>query len=472
MKKEMLIGGEWVGAHEYRPAVSPVNGKILAEVAAANKAEVDAAIRSAYEAFSTFRHSPAHQRASLLEKTARLISEREEEFARIIVQEVGKPWKYALGEVRRGVETFKFAAEEAKQLHGETIPLDASPSGSGKMGYYFREPIGVVGAITPFNFPLNLVAHKVAPALAVGNTVVLKPAGNAALTSILLGEVMIEAGLPAGVLNIVPGSGALIGDLLVEDPRLRMISFTGSVPVGKRITQHAGLKKLIMELGSNSATLIDKSADLDLAAKKCVVGAFAFSGQVCISIQRIYVHRDIMDAFVEKFIPLVTAQKIGDPMDPATDIGPMITESEALRAREWVNEAVADGARVAAGGKCTGNVFEPTVLVDVNRSMKVVCNEIFAPVVTIEPFDTFEQGLTKVNDSDYGLQAGVFTNDLKNALQAARTLDVGGVHINEIPTFRVDHMPYGGNKDSGLGREGLKFTIEEMTNIKMVSFQL
>ncbi len=464
----MLIDGEWVSSSESFDVTNPYNGELLGTVPKAGREDVNRAVRSAQKAFGVMAEMPAHKRAAILEKTSRLIAENREDIARTIAQEAGKSWKYAVGEVNRATETFKFAAEEAKQIHGETVPMDASTGGEGRLGFFLRFPIGVIGAIPPFNFPINLAAHKVAPAIASGNTVVLKPSSYTPLTAIKLGELLLEAGLPAGALNIVFGPGSSVGSWLVTHPDLAMITFTGSPPVGKWIKNHSDFKKVTLELGSNSASIVDENADLDWAVARNVVGAFANSGQVCISVQRIYVHRKVWNRFVDKFVEATKKQVVGDPVDPKSDVGPMISELEAERAESWVEEAVDAGARVLVGGTRSGALFEPTVLVNVKPDMKVMQDEVFAPVVSLIPFEDFEEAVAEVNHSRYGLQAGVFTKDLAHATLAIRKINVGGVMINDYPTFRVDQMPYGGNKQSGLGREGLKYAIEEMTNPRMV----
>ncbi len=464
----MLIDGEWVSSSESFDVTNPYNGELLGTVPKAGREDVNRAVQSAQKAFGVMAEMPAHKRAAILEKTSRLIAENREDIARTIAQEAGKSWKYAVGEVNRATETFKFAAEEAKQIHGETVPMDASTGGEGRLGFFLRFPIGVIGAIPPFNFPINLAAHKVAPAIASGNTVVLKPSSYTPLTAIKLGELLLEAGLPAGALNIVFGPGSSVGSWLVTHPDLAMITFTGSPPVGKWIKNHSDFKKVTLELGSNSASIVDENADLDWAVARNVVGAFANSGQVCISVQRIYVHRKVWNRFVDKFVEATKKQVVGDPVDPKSDVGPMISELEAERAKSWVEEAVDAGARVLVGGTRKGALFEPTVLVNVKPDMKVMQDEVFAPVVSLIPFEDFEEAVAEVNHSRYGLQAGVFTKDLAHATLAIRKINVGGVMINDYPTFRVDQMPYGGNKQSGLGREGLKYAIEEMTNPRMV----
>jgi acyl-CoA reductase-like NAD-dependent aldehyde dehydrogenase len=386
--------------------------------------------------------------------------------------EAGKAWKHSLLEVERSVQTFKFASEEAKDIFGHTVPLDASVGGEKRVGFFMRFPVGVVGAISPFNFPLNLVSHKVAPAIAAGCSVILKPASLTPLTSIKLGEIMMEAGLPEGGLNIIFGSGGTVGDWLVTEERIQMITFTGSPPVGRKIKEKSGLKKLTLELGSNSAVIIDQDADLDLAVERSVMGSFAYAGQICISVQRIYVHKKIYEKFKRDFLDKTSKLKLGDPLDKETDVGPMITEDEAKRTESWVNEAVKDGAKILIGGKREGSFYYPTVLENVKPEMKVVALEVFAPVVSLVPFEDFSEAVKMVDDSMYGLQAGVFTENIENAFQAIKGIKVGGIMVNDVPTYRADNMPYGGVKESGIGREGLKYAIEEMTDIKMVCFNL
>ncbi|OGR18227.1 MAG: aldehyde dehydrogenase [Desulfobacterales bacterium GWB2_56_26] len=463
-----LIGGEWLTTGQTMDVVNKYSGEVFATVPLADKELTVRAIDCAARAFTTFRKAPAHQRAKVLEKASELLLVRAEEIARTIALEAGKAWKFALNEVQRSAETFKFAAEEAKRGHGEMLPMDASRFGENRLGYFIREPIGVIGAITPFNFPLNLVAHKVAPAIAAGNTVVLKPASSTPVSAILLAEVLDEAGLPPGVFNVTIGSGATVGDTIVTHPDCRKITFTGSVAVGGEIIKKAGIKKVTLELGNNSATIIEADADLAKAAARCVVSAFANSGQVCISLQRIYVNQRVIEKFTEIFLDKVTALKVGDPLDRDCDVGPMIDARERERIDAWVKEAVAQGATIAAGGRAEGRVYLPTVLMGVTEDMKVMCLEAFGPVVSIVAYDDFAETLARVNDSDFGLQAGIYTSDINKALTAVEELNVGGVMINDTPTFRVDQMPYGGNKLSGLGREGVRFAMEEMTNIKVV----
>lgn len=467
----MLIGGKWVGDNNRGiDVVNPFDGTIIGVVPESTADDVESAIRAAAEGFKAVSSFPAYKRSEILAKTADLILRDKEEIASIIAQEAGKSWKFAIAEAERSAETFRFAALEAKNEHGELVPMDASPVSAGRFGFYVRVPIGIIGAISPFNFPLNLVAHKVAPAIAAGNSVLLKPATKTPLSSIKLAELLLEAGLPADGINVVIGSGKTVGNKIVEDERLAMVTFTGSPPVGRDIKSRAGLKRVTLELGSNSPTIIEEDGDVDAAVSRCVVGSFANSGQVCISVQRIFVHKARYEEFLQKFVAATKALKVGDPMDPSCDIGPMISNVELERAVSWIEEAKKAGAHVETGGEVVGKCLTPTILTGVTPDMKIVCSEVFAPIVSVIPYDTFEQALDLADDSVYGLQAGVYTSDINKAFRAVRRLDVGGVIINDVPTFRVDHMPYGGNKESGLGREGIRYAMEEMTNIKMVCF--
>lgn len=466
--RHLLAAGKRSGDGRSIPVIDKHSGEIIATVPVASVDTVDKAVAAAREAFPAYSRMPAHQRSRILEKAASLLETHSEAVATLICREVGKPWKYSVGEVSRSIETIRFSAEEAKRIHGETVPMDASATGEGRMGFYLRSPVGVVAAITPFNFPLNLVAHKVGPALAAGNTVVLKPASVTPLTALRLGEILQEAGLPPGVLNIVVGPGDTVGDMLVTNPRVAKVSFTGSPPVGEAIIRKAGLKKVTMELGNNSGTIIEPDADLDEAVPRCVMSAFANSGQVCISLQRLYLHKDIADEFTRRFLEATARLRIGNPLDRDCDVGPMIGEAEAVRAESWIAEAVAGGARVLIGGRREGAVLFPTVLADVRPDMKVTCGEAFAPLVSLYRYDRFEDAVKQVDDTPYGLQAGVYTKDIRKAFYAVEHVNAGGIMINDTSIFRVDHMPYGGNKMSGLGREGVRFAVDEMTNIKMV----
>lgn len=468
LRKKLFINGDWVEGRSYKKIVSPFSGGAIAEIPMATKEEVLKAIQAAYDARMKMRTLPAHERARILEELVMRLEKRKEEAARIIALEAAKPIIFSRAEVERSIETYKFAAEEAKRIHGETIPLDAAKSGSNRLGYTVREPIGVIGAITPFNFPMNLVAHKVGPAIATGNTIVLKPATQTPLSSFFIAELLEEAGLPKGALNIVTGSGASVGDLIVTDDRVSMITFTGSPSVGISIKNKAGLKRVTLELGSNSAVIVDQNVQIEKIIPRCVSGAFSFQGQVCISLQRIYVHERKYDEFVEKFVEETKKLKVGDPLSDDTDISALISPDDVNRSLTWVEEAKKDGAIVATGGSSQGNILYPTVLLNVKPNMKVSCQEVFAPIVMINKVSDIDEAIEFVNDSRYGLQAGIYTNDVKTALKAADDLHVGGVMINDIPTFRVDHMPYGGVKESGTGREGIKYAVEEMTELKLV----
>jgi len=464
----LLIGGKWVDGTEKMTVIDKYTGEEIGVVPVADRAMVDRAIGAAREAFPGWSRTPAHRRFRILEKASNLLAKHQDEIAATICSEAGKAWKYSAGEVARAVETFQFSAEEAKRIHGETIPMDASTAGEGRMGFYLRCPVGVVAAITPFNFPLNLVAHKVGPGLAAGNTMVLKPASTTPLTAIRLAEILEEAGVPPGVFSVIVGPGGTVGDWITTDPRVAKISFTGSPPVGEAIIRKAGLKKVTMELGNNSGTIVEPDADLDAAVPRCVVSAFANSGQVCISLQRLYVHKSIVSGFTKRFVDATSKLKVGNPLEKDCDVGPMIDEGEAKRAEAWIKEAVAEGAKLLIGGKREGRVLYPAILSNVRAEMKVMCQEAFAPLVSIYEYETFEDAVRMVEDSPYGLQAGIYTNDLRKAMYAVEHINVGGVMINDTSIFRVDHMPYGGNKMSGLGREGVRFAVEEMTNIKMV----
>jgi len=470
MKKHLLIDGTWVGTNDYTSLYSPYSKQLLGEIASAGLPETDRAIEAAVRCKPVMRQMPAHQRARILETVSRLLDERREEAARLIALEAAKPLKAALIEVDRTIQTYKLAGEEAKRIHGETLSMDAVPGGEGRFAYTLREPAGVVGAITPFNFPMNLVAHKLGPAIAAGNTVVLKPAEQTPLSAFFVAELFMEAGLPAGALNVITGDGKTVGDKIVTDPRVDVITFTGSPQVGTGIRNKAGLKRVTLELGSNSAVIIDDHVDVDSLIPRCVTGAFSFQGQVCISLQRIYVMEAKYDEFVEKFVAAAGRLKIGDPLDPETDLSAMISEREAVRAVDWIQEARQQGAVIALGGTREGGLVMPTVLLNVDPSAQVSCKEVFAPIVLINKVQSMEEAVDWVNHSVYGLQAGIYTDNLTTAFNAVEKLRVGGVMINDIPTFRLDHMPYGGVKESGLGREGVKYAIEELTEMKLVVF--
>lgn len=454
--------------------LSPFTGEVIAEVAQANESDTDEAIQAAKAAAAVMAAMPAHQRSAILEKAASLLEQRAEAMARILALEAAKPIRTARGEIARTIQTYKFAAMEACRIHGETVPLDAAPGGEGRIAFTLRKPVGVVGAITPFNFPFNLVAHKVGPAIAAGNTVVLKPASQTPLSALVLADLFAEAGLPAGALNIIPGKGSIVGEKLVKDPRVAAITFTGSPEVGIAMKNKAGLKRVTLELGSNSGLIIDETVEITQELiDRCVQGSFSFSGQVCISIQRILVHASLYNEFSERFKEAAEKLVIGNPLSEHTDLSAMISIKEAERMQEWVNSAVAQGSVVLTGGTTISpGVFPPTVLTNVPSQEPVSCQEVFGPLVTLSSFDTLDEAITAVNDSRYGLQAGIYTNNIKAAMRAAEQLEVGGVMINDFPTFRVDNMPYGGVKESGFGREGIKYAVEEMTELKLISIKL
>jgi acyl-CoA reductase-like NAD-dependent aldehyde dehydrogenase len=471
MKKDLWIDGEFKNASSYMELKNPYNLELLAHIGSASQEDVLSAVNAAYQVKNKMAEMPAYERAEILEKVAHLLKAEREECAELIALEAAKPLKAARAEVDRTIMTYTFAAHEARRIHGETVPMDAAPGGQGRLAFTIREPLGVIAAITPFNFPMNLVAHKVGPAIAAGNSVVLKPASQTPLSAFQIAEYFHRAGLPAGALNVITGSGSKIGDVLMKDDRIKMITFTGSPEVGSYIREHSGLKRVTLELGSNSALIVDDGVVLDSVIPRIVNGAFAYQGQVCISIQRIYVHDNIFEGFVEKFVSETKKLKAGNPLGEDTDISAMISRGDVQRTKEWVGEALNNGAQLKVGGRAEGGIFQPTVLVNVPSSEKVSCEEVFAPVVSINRFTEMDEAINLVNDSKYGLQAGIFTNDIHKALKAAKKLEVGGVMINEIPTFRVDQMPYGGVKMSGMGREGIKYAVEEMTELKLISFK-
>jgi len=472
MEHKLFINGNWVDGGAALEVTNKYDRKPIGVVPTARRQDVDAAIAAAEQARDTMAELPAYKRSEILARTAALIRERSDDFAKTIAAEAGKALKFARAEVDRAVSTFTIASEESKRVHGETIPLDAVAAGEGYFGFYLRRPVGVIVAISPFNFPLNLVAHKVAPALAAGNTVVLKPASTTPLTAVKLCEVLQEAGLPAGAINLVIGPGRTVGEWLVTDPRVSKITFTGSPDVGRHITSVAGIKKVTLELGNNSPVVVAPDADLDFVAKRCAVGAFYNSGQVCISVQRIYSQKQVYEPFTEKFVAASKAMIVGNPLDERVDVGPMIDPHEVDRIEGWVKEAQGSGAKVLTGGKREGTVYHPTVLSGVKPDMKVVAEEVFAPVASVIACDDFEESLRQANESKFGLQVGVFTRDIDRVFRAVRKLNFGGVIINDTPAFRADHMPYGGNRQSGLGREGVRFAMEDMTNIEMVAIRL
>jgi glyceraldehyde-3-phosphate dehydrogenase (NADP+) len=462
------LAGEPGRSGEVLDVVNPYDGSLTGRTWLAGEAEFERAAQAAVEGAAVMRRLTAYERSTILGKASSEIGRRREEMGRTLAAEAGKPIRDALTEVDRATMTFRVAAEEARRIGGEVIPMDLAPHGAGRIGFTRRFPIGPIAAISPFNFPMNLAAHKVAPAIAAGNPVVLKPATKTPLSGLYLAEVLIESGLPRHAISVLPMSRQA-GDRLVTDDRFKLLTFTGSSAVGWKMKERAGKKKVILELGGNAGVIVDDTADLGHAAKRIAAGGFAYAGQSCISVQRVYVHRRVFDAFAAQLVALVERLKIGDPLDPSTDLGPMIEQSEAARIESWVAEAVASGARVLTGGKRLGPaVYAPTVLTDVPPDARVCAQEVFAPLVGLFPFDDFDAAVREVNRSSYGLQGGVFTGSLEHTLAAFDGLDVGGVIVNDVPTWRIDHMPYGGVKDSGLGREGPRYTIEEMTEIKLL----
>jgi len=464
-ERKLLIGGEWVETGEWQEIRSPYSGDVVGRVARAGADEARRALDAAERAMA--EPLPTHRRAEILDRTAELLAERHDEVARTISGEAGKPMKAARVEAQRAVSTFTIAAAAARTLAGDVIPMDASQAGEGKLAFTLRRPIGIVGAISPFNFPLNLVAHKIAPALAAGCAVVLKPAGQTPLSALLLAELEQEAGLPDGWLNVLVGPAAEIGDVLVADERVAMITFTGSGDVGWGLRERAARKKVSLELGNATPVLVEADADVEVAATKLAANAFSFAGQSCISVQRIYVRREIYDDFVARFVPKVEALRVGDPADEETDVGPVIDEGAKERIAAWIAEAKEQGATELAGGEANGHL-RPTVLADVTPEMKVSCEEVFGPVCTVSPYGSLEEGIDLANSTRYGLQAGIFTGSVDSALAAAQGLDFGGVTVNEAPTFRADQMPYGGVKASGNTREGPPYTVREMTEERLV----
>ena len=470
MKETKLwINGKWKQTTNTYELKAPYTGEVIAKVSKATVQDVEQAIEGAHAAFLNFKAVPAYERAEILYKVVEILRKRKNEFASLLADEAGKPLKAGLVELDRTIATYQFSAEAAKQSMGETVPMDAAPGITNRIGFTKRVPLGVVSAITPFNFPFNLVAHKLGPAFAVGNAVVLKPATQTPLSALAMAEIFKEAGLPDGMLQIVTGSGEELSDALVTHPLVKKVSFTGSGKVGLSIKGKIGLRKITLELGSNAALIVEPSTPLEKMIDRAVNGAFGFAGQLCISLQRIYVHASIYDTFVEQFIAATKKLKVGDPHDATTDVSAMINPNEVKRIKSWIDEAVKQGAVVATGGEFTERTCAPTVMTNVSQTMKIVCEETFAPIVSIVSYETIFDAIRLVNDSTLGLNAGIYTNVLTDALLAADEIEAGAVIINDIPTFRTDNMPYGGVKMSGYGREGIKYAVEEMTDLKFIS---
>ena len=467
--RKLLVAGEWLETGAWLEVASPYDGSLVARVAKAGAAETRRAVGAAEAAMR--EPLPAHRRAQILVGVAGALGRRADEAARLICAEAGKPLKAARVEVARAMSTYTMAAVEARKLAGEMVPMDGSQAGEGKLAFTLRVPVGVVGAISPFNFPLNLVAHKIAPALAAGCAVVLKPASQTPLSALFLAELEQEAGLPAGWLNVVVGPSAEIGDVLVEDERVKLITFTGSSGVGWKLRERAARKRVGLELGNATPVIVEADADVADAAARCAANAFSFAGQSCISIQRIFVQRGVYDGFREAFLARVEALVVGDPADEDTDVGPLISRDERDRVLEWVEQARERGAAILAGGTLEGELLRPTVVENPSPDTHLACDEAFGPVCTLQPYETLDEALALANATRYGLQAGIFTGSLGSALRAARELEFGGVTVNEAPTFRADQMPYGGVKESGNTKEGPAWAVREMTEERLVVLQ-
>ena len=464
----IFLAGRWVDSPEILEIANPAKpGEPAGATYNATAEQYEEAVQAAIRAFEITRKLPAYERGAILRNISAGIRERREELGRLITVESGKPIRDALVEVDRAVLTFRLGAEEAERMTGELIPLDLMASSKGRIGITRPFPIGPIAAISPFNFPLNLAAHKVAPAIAAGNTIVLKPPSKDPLTMLTVAEIIERSGVPEGAVSILPMTREL-GDRMVEDERFKLLTFTGSPSVGWRMKERAGKKRVVLELGGNAGVIIDESADLDWAVSRSLAGAFGYAGQVCISVQQMFIHSSRYDAFLDRFVEGARNLKTGDPLDPETQLGPMVDEAAAQRTERWVREAEEMGGRVLLGGRAQGSFFPATVLVDTPVEAQVCSNEAFAPLVVVFPFDELDEAIAAVNDSLYGLQTGIFTNDLQHSWQAFNELEVGGVIVNDIPTYRIDHMPYGGIKDSGMGREGLRWAIEDMTELRLM----
>jgi glyceraldehyde-3-phosphate dehydrogenase (NADP+) len=469
MSKEwpLYLAGRWEKSPDALPVTNPYDGSLVGTTYLATAEQLEEATAAAAKAFRTTSHLASYEREEILLSISHGITERRDELARLMAQEAGKPVRDAAVEVTRAANTFKVAAEEAKRIGGEVIPIDWLPLAKGRLGITRRFPIGPVAAISPFNFPLNLAAHKIAPAIAVGNPVVVKPPSDAPLALLTMAGIVHESGLPPGGFSVLPMTRAL-GDRVVSDDRFKLLTFTGSSPVGWGMKERAGKKRLVLEMGGNGGVIVDRDADLEYAVQRVVAGAFSFAGQVCISVQRVFIHEEVYDAFTRSLVDAVKRLKVGDPVDPETDVGPVIDDASAERIESWIEEAVQAGGRVLVGGTRQGRLFEPTVLADVSTACRICSTEAFAPIVNVCSFRDFDEALARVNESAYGLQAGVFTGSLEHALRAFEELEVGGVMINDVSTFRIDHMPFGGTKDSGFGREGVKYAIEDQTEVRLM----
>lgn len=468
----MFIAGKWVEKEDVIEVLNPQDNSCISSVPSATEEDMLEAIEEAKEGAEIAAALSVHDRMEILHKAAAYIEADHERYATTIAKEGSKTIREARLEVSRCIETLRLSAEEARRIHGETIPFDQAKSGTDRIGYYYRFPIGIVGAITPFNDPLNLVAHKIGPAIASGNAIIVKPATATPLSALLLAEAFDAASLPKKILSVVTGYGSVIGDVLVTHPAVRMVSFTGGLETGERIAKKAGLKKLSMELGSNSPAIVLKDADLQTAVESTVSGAFWAAGQNCLGVQRIYIEEEVYEQFSSTFVRHVQHYSVGDKLLETTDMGPMISETEAMRVGRWVKEALIEGAELLIGGKRDGAYYAPTVLADAPDHCTIAKNEVFGPVVLLYSVKNLQEAIEKSNDVNFGLQSGIFTNNLENAFEAVEKMNVGGIMINDSSDYRIDGMPFGGVKGSGLGREGVKFTIQEMTEPKVVSFKL
>lgn len=471
MTKQNLIGGQWRGSDNALEVRFPYDGTLVDAVSMASADDMDDAMAAATEGFEITRALPSHRRSEILQNMAGLLRARFDEVVETMILEGGKNRKTAIGETARALETLKVSSEEARRIGGEVFSIDWTAAGENRQGFTRRLPVGPVLGITPFNYPINLACHKIGPAIAAGNPIIIKPAEKTPLSSVILAEIVLEAGFPPEAFSLVNAWGP-DSEMMATDPRVKMLSFTGSGAVGWMLKRKAGQKKVTLELGGNAGVVVHSDADLDDAAAQAAGGAFANAGQNCISVQRLLIQRDVFEDFTDRFVDEVTALKVGDPRDPDVDIGPMISLGDAERAEAWVDEARKAGASLLVGGERDGTLFPPTVMTETAPDMRVNCDEVFAPVVTLSPYDRWDDAVALINDGPYGLQAGVFTSDIKRVMNAWERVEVGGLHVNSVSTFRVDHMPYGGVKASGYGREGVKYAIEDMTELRLMTLNL
>jgi glyceraldehyde-3-phosphate dehydrogenase (NADP+) len=471
MEFPFIVGGKKRISEKFKEIKSPWDGEVCSKVFLAQKEDIEDGVSLADRSFERTKSLPSYERASILERISLLIEKRKEELAKWIVLQAGKPIRDSRIEVDRAIFTFKIAGEEAKRIGGEIMDLDLRKGLDKRIGLIRRFPIGTILAITPFNFPLNLVAHKVAPAIAVGNPIILRPATQTPSPSIILGEIIVESGYPEEAISVVPSSHEAI-EYLFNDGRIKKVTFTGSAEVGWEIKRKAWKKKVTLELGGNAGVIVDRDSDIEWAVERITFGSFSYAGQICISVQRVWIHEEIWDVFIDKFLERTKKLKVGNPMEEDTDIGPLIDDESAKRLKSWLEEAREGGAIFLTGGKIEGRIMEPTIITNTKPEMKIFCAEAFAPLVIVEKFKDFDSALDGVNNSIYGLQAGVFTKDIKKIFKAFEKLEVGGVVVNDVPTFRIDHMPYGGVKESGFGREGIRWAMEEMTEVKLLALNL